>query len=131
MSIAWRPTVAEGQTDRSLTAVSAAVLDAEEDGLRLVWQLRLEFRRSQRERFSVNLPAGYLLEKVEGGNVRGWEIRKTDRGQTVEVTLLQPAKDNEQFTLRLWRPARSAKADWPSSTCRKSPSPTRRCTPAK
>ena len=103
MIIAWRPTVAEGQTDRSLTAVSAAVLDVQEDGLQLVWQLGLEFRRSQREQFSVNLPAGYLLKKVEGSNVRGWEIRKTDRGQTAEVTLLQPAKDYEKFTLRLWR----------------------------
>ena len=25
----------------------------------------------------MNLPAGYLLEKVEGNNVRGWEIHKT------------------------------------------------------
>ena len=103
MSIQWRPVVAEGQIDRSLTAVSNAVFDVQEDGLRLAWQLGLEFRGGQREQFRVNLPAGYLLEKVEGNNVRGWEIHKTDRGQSVEVTLLQPAKDYERFTLRLWR----------------------------
>ncbi len=103
VQIAWRPAVAAGQIDRSLTAVSAASLDVQEDGLRLSWRVMLEFRRNQRERFNVNLPAGYLLEKVEGSNVRGWELRKTAAGQSVEVSLLQPAKDFEQFTLRLWR----------------------------
>ena len=103
VNIRWRPKVAEGQVDRSLTATSAAVLDVQEDGLRLAWRLDLEFRRSQRERFDVALPAEFLLEKVEGNNVRGWEIRKTDQGQKVEITLLQAAKDHEQFTLHLWR----------------------------
>ena len=103
MNIRWRPKVAEGQVDRSLTATSAAVLDVQEDGLRLAWRLDLEFRRSQRERFDVALPAEFLLEKVEGNNVRGWEIRKTDQGQKVEITLLEAAKDHEQFTLHLWR----------------------------
>jgi hypothetical protein len=103
VSIQWRPKVAEGQVDHSLTATSNVVFDVQEDGLRLVWQLGLEFRRSQHERFNVALPAGFLLEKVEGNNVRGWEIRKTEKGHTVEVTLLQAAKDQEQFTLRLWQ----------------------------
>ena len=103
VNIRWRPKVAEGQVDRSLTATSAAVLDVQEDGLRLAWRLDLEFRRSQRERFDVALPAEFLLEKVEGNNVRGWEIRKTDQGQKVEITLLEAAKDREQFTLHLWR----------------------------
>ena len=59
--------------------------------------------RSQRERFDVTVPAEFLLEKVEGNNVRGWEIRKSDQGQTVEITLLEAAKDRQQFTLHLWR----------------------------
>ena len=103
VSIQWRPKVAEGQVDRSLTASSNAVLDVQEDGLRLVWQLALEFRRSQREQFSVAVPKEFLVEKVEGNNVRGWELRKTDQGQSVVVTLLKAAKDREDFTLRLWR----------------------------
>jgi hypothetical protein len=103
LGIQWRPVVAEGQTDHSLTAVSAAVLDAQEDGLRLTWRLGVEFRGTQRERFSVTLPDGYLLAKVEGNNVRGWEQGRTTAKPTVEVTLLQPAKDYEQFTLRLLR----------------------------
>ena len=45
VSIQWRPIVAEGQIDRSLTAASNATFDVQEDGLRLVWQLGLEFRR--------------------------------------------------------------------------------------
>ena len=102
--IQWRPKVGEGQVDRSLTVQSDAVLDVQEDGLRLVWQSTLEFRRSQRDAFRVSVPTEYLVEKVEGGNVRGWEIRKEASRQTVEITLLKTAKDTERFTLRLWRP---------------------------
>ena len=119
VSIQWRPKVAEGQVDRTLTAASAAVLDVQEDGLRLAWRLDLEFRRSQRERFDVGVPAEFLLEKVEGNNVRGWEIRKTRPGaEGRESRLLQAAKDHEQLTLVLWRAAAGRSSDWPSSTCR-------------
>ena len=103
VGIQWRPKVGEGQVDRSLTAQSNAVLDVQEDGLRLVWQLALEFRRSQRESFTVFVPADYLVEKVEGTNVRGWEVRKEEKRQAVEVSLLKPARDSESFALRLWR----------------------------
>ena len=103
ISLRWRPEVAAGQIDRTLTVASSAVFDVREDGLRLNWQLTLEFRRAERDQFSVKLPEGYLLEKVEGANVRGWEVRSGDGGRTVEVSLLQAAKDREQFTLRLWR----------------------------
>ena len=92
--IQWRPKVGEGQVDRSLTVQSDAVLDVQEDGLRLVWQSTLEFRRSQRDAFRVSVPAEYLVEKVEGGNVRGREIRKEANRQTVDITLLKTAKDS-------------------------------------
>ena len=38
IGIQWRPKVGEAQVDRSLTAQSTAVLDIQEDGLRVVWQ---------------------------------------------------------------------------------------------
>jgi hypothetical protein len=103
LSLQWRPKVAEGEVDHSLTADSTAVLDVQEDGLRLTWKLALQFRRSQHEVFQVQLPADYLLEKVEGTNVRGWEIETADQSQIVEVSLLKAAKGSEQFTLHLWR----------------------------
>jgi hypothetical protein len=102
VSIQWRPKVAEALLDRSLTARSTAVLDVQEDGLRLVWRLQLEFGRSQREEFRVGVPADYLLEKVEGQNVRGWQ-RDQQQPQTVDIMLLKPAKDLEDFTFHLWR----------------------------
>jgi len=102
VSIQWRPKVAEALLDRSLTARSTAVLDVQEDGLRMVWRLQLEFGRSQREEFRVGVPADYLLEKVEGQNVRGWQ-RDQQQPQTVDIMLLKPAKDREDFTFHLWR----------------------------
>jgi len=102
----WRPKVGEGEVDRSLTAQSSAVLDVQEDGLRVVWQTTLAFRRGQRESFTFYVPPDYLVEKVEGGNVRGWEVRKEEKRQVVEVTLLKPAKESERLVLRLWRAGR-------------------------
>ena len=103
LGLEWRPKVAEGEVDHSLTADSTAVLDVQEDGLRLTWKLALEFRRSQRDTFQIQLPGDYLLEKVAGTNVRGWEIETAEGSQIVDVSLLKTAKDNEQFTLHLWK----------------------------
>ena len=106
LALQWRPKVAEAQVDRGLTAQCAAVVDVEEDGLRAVWDMTLEFRRNQREQFQFSVPKDFLIEKVTGGNVRGWEVRKAAAGgkeQTVEVTLLKAAKDSQQIALHLWR----------------------------
>ncbi len=103
VDIQWRPKVAQGQIDRSLTAESLARLDVQEDGLRLVWRLQLKFRDAERDRFDIEVPAEYLLERVEGENVRGWELNQVDGRQTAAVTLLNVAKEQETFTLHLWR----------------------------
>jgi hypothetical protein len=106
IGIEWRPKVGEAQVDRSLTAQSNAVLDVQEDGLRVVWEVALEFRRGQRDSFRLVVPGDYLVEKVEGTNVRGWEIRKEEKRQVVDVSLLKTAKESERFTVRLWRAGR-------------------------
>ncbi len=103
LSLRWRPKVSEGQIDRTLTAHSDARFDIQEDQVRLTWRLSLGFRRGEREFFSVELPQGYLVEKVVGTNVRGWEVRQSDGGQKLEVGLLKPAKGSETFTVHLWR----------------------------
>ncbi|MBN1394242.1 MAG: hypothetical protein JW959_04410, partial [Pirellulales bacterium] len=103
VSMQWRLRIDAGAIDRSLTVASDAVFDVCEDGLRLDWKLSLEFRGSERDRFGVELPKGYLLEKVDGANVRGWEVGEGEGGPVVEVMLLQAAKGREQFALRLWR----------------------------
>jgi hypothetical protein len=106
LSVQWRPKVAEGEVDRGLTAESSAVVDIREDRLAVAWRLALSFRGGQREFFSVTVPAGYIVEKVEGTNVRGWQNRDSAAGQTLEVSLLKEASDNERFTVHMWRPER-------------------------
>ena len=59
-----------------MTARSDAVLDVQEDGLHWIWQLNLDFRGKTLEEFAVDVPAMYVVEKVEGGNVRGWQVEK-------------------------------------------------------
>ncbi len=109
LQVQWRPKVAEAQVDRGLTVETASRLDVEEDGLRMALHVKLEFRRGQRDDFTLTLPADYLVEKVAGGNVRGWEVRRPavpgaqGDQQTVDVSLLKTAKDGEQFNLFLSR----------------------------
>jgi hypothetical protein len=111
ISIQWRPKVAEGQVDHSLTVRSSALLDVQEDGLRVAWQLALDFPRSQREFIGVVVPKEYLVEKIEGANVRGWEVRADAAGQSVQVSLLKAAKDGERLTVRLLRPCAVGQGD--------------------
>jgi len=101
--IEWRPKVAEGQVDRSLTVGSEAVLDVQEDGLRLIWRLNLQFPRSHRDAFAISIPTDYLVEKVVGDNVRGWQVEPDDDRQRLDVTLLDEATDGETITLHLSR----------------------------
>lgn len=106
----WRPKISEAMVDRSLTVTSAAVFDAQEDRLRLAWRVDLEFRRGQRESFSLGLPTDYLVEQVAGGNVRGWEVKGEGAQRTLEITLLKAARDREQFVVYLSRRGAVGKA---------------------
>jgi hypothetical protein len=103
LSLQWRPVVSEGVVDQSLTAESNAILDVQEDGVRLAWGLQLEFGRSQHEQFSVRVPKEYLVERIDGTNVRGWEIEKETTENKVTITLLKAAEGHEEFTVHLWR----------------------------
>ncbi len=103
LSLQWRPQVASAAVDQSLVARSRAVFDVQEDGLRLAWHLALEFRRSQREAFDLLLPAGFLVEGVDGANIRGWQTADAGDKQRLSVFLLEPARDQESFTVRCSR----------------------------
>ena len=81
----WRPKIAQATVDRSLTVNSDAVLDLQEDSLRLVWTLNLKFPLSQRDAFTIELPAGFAVEQVVGENVRGWDVQDG----RLQVVLLQ------------------------------------------
>jgi hypothetical protein len=109
LDLRWRPRVSEGQVDRTLTATSTAVFDLQEDHLRLVWAFELRFRRGEYEQFRVELPPEYLVERVTGTNVRGWQIEDGgETGRRLMVRLLQRAKERETFSVNLWRPGRVA-----------------------
>lgn len=101
LNLQWRPKVAEAQVDQSLTARSTAVLDIQEDALRLTWQIDLTFRRGLRDTFTFTVPPDMLLEKVVGGNVRGWKSAVDGETAKVDVTLLKSASGSERLTLLL------------------------------
>lgn len=99
----WRAKVAAAMIDEALTAQSAAVFDVREDGLRLHCQLRLEFGRSQRDSFTLLAPRDYLLETVQGENVRGWTRTVDEEAQRIEVSLLKAASGTERIAVVLSR----------------------------
>jgi len=101
--IQWRPKIGEGQIEKTLTARSRGVLDVQEDRLHLTWEVRCEFRHGERDVFTLAVPEGYTVEKVEGTNVRGWQRKDADGRSHVVVSLLKPAKGSESFTVTVWR----------------------------
>lgn len=104
----FRPQVAAAEVDRSLTARSEGVFDVQEDGLRLAWQIQYEFRQGRRSTLSAILPSGYLLEKVLGDNVRGWDVNDTGR---LDVELLKDVTEQEAITVFLSRRRRLLDGD--------------------
>ncbi|QDV55908.1 hypothetical protein [Rosistilla oblonga] len=104
IAIQWRPQVALGEVDESLTARSAAVMDVQEDGLRVVWQLELSFPRSRRSELSLDVPNGFQIQGVHGANVRDWSVAQQEDRQRVDVTLLKEAVGEEAVAIVLAQP---------------------------
>ncbi len=116
--IRWRSRVQAGQVDPRLTATSATLLDVREDGLRLIWKADLSFGRTERESFTIVAPEDYLVQKVEGANVRGWTVREAGEaqpdsasGRQLDVTLLKPVAGSESIAVVLHRRARAGQND--------------------
>ena len=101
--VQWRAKAGAAPVDQSLTARSAVSLDVQEEGLRLIWGYHLEFRRGQRESFRIEVPQGYLVEKVHGANVRGWRLVEAAGKRRLELTLLKAAQESESFSIVLSR----------------------------
>ncbi len=105
ISLSWRDQVSEAVVDQGLAVKSRAVFDVQEDALRLAWQGDFEFPRGQRETLSIRVPGDYLVEKLVGSNVRGWESIPPDDTlpnggqQQLKIELLKPATDRETLTM--------------------------------
>ena len=84
-----------------MTARSEAIFDVREDGLRLTWRVDLAFRGSERDVFTLNLPDDFLVEQVNGENVRAWDVKQDGGSSRLNVTTLSAAKDKETFTIEL------------------------------
>ncbi|MCH9003619.1 MAG: hypothetical protein IIC02_13695, partial [Planctomycetes bacterium] len=109
IGIEWRPKVHEGYMDPSLTAASDALFDVREDGLRLIWKLNLDFGRTERDGFTVIVPGDYLVQAIDGPNVRGWVARPLEpadnrpQDQELRITLLKPARESGDVAIVLHR----------------------------
>lgn len=102
LNLEWRPFVAERTDEQSLTAESSAVFDIQEDHLRLLWDLHIQWRGGERDAFELALPADYLVENVTGENVQGWS-RDPD-SSALSVQLLKPVADRTSFRIQLQAP---------------------------
>jgi hypothetical protein len=103
LRLQWRPKVSEARVDQTLKVHGTSTFDVEDEGLRLAARLDLEFRSAVRDAFRLEVPADYLIERIEGENVRGWELSAGPKRQAAEVQLLKPARDRETLRLVLVR----------------------------
>jgi hypothetical protein len=101
--VQWRAKAEAAPVDQSLAVRDAVQLDVQEDGLRLAWRFDLEFPRGQRDSFIIDIPDGYLVEKVTGLNVRGWNLTEAGGLRKLEVTLLKAVQDAETLAVSLSR----------------------------
>ena len=107
--VTWRAKISPGSIDQALTATSSALIDVREDGVRVVWHVNLTFGQTERGTFRLEVPSDYLVEKVDGSNVRGWDTAQ----ETVEdvehtyltVELLKAVKQREEMVIHLSRRA--------------------------
>ena len=49
------------------------------------------------------MPHDYLIVKVEGDNVRGWQVEPGQQRDELEVSLLKTAENIAGFKIHLWR----------------------------
>ncbi len=103
LDVTWRGSIAPGSVDQALTATSAGLIDVREDGIRVVWQVSLTFGQTERGTFTLEIPTDYLVEKVDGKNVRGWETQQVGETTQLTVELLKAVKQNEEMTIHLSR----------------------------
>ncbi len=101
LALAWRGPTMPGSLDRSLTANSQAVVDVVSDGVRVAWRVALGFGRQERGGFEFVVPDGYIVERVTGANVRGWQVVKQQERRILEVELLKGVKEREELTVFL------------------------------
>ena len=99
LRLRWRDKITEADVDQGLVVGTDAVFDVQEDMTRLVWKGTFAFRRGQRESFSMDVPNGYLVQKVLGDNVRGWAIQPKETTQQLNIELLKAAVDKETLTV--------------------------------
>ncbi len=102
-NVAWRPKVLEGITDRGLAVKANAVFDVRQDVLRLTTQFEFLFPRGRRERFTLQVPMEYPVERVTGPNVRGWQATEAGGNRQIEVTLLKETTEREEITVTVAR----------------------------
>ncbi len=98
---AWRLKAAQGQVDAGLQAVSQSHWLIQEDGWRLTAQVQLQFRGGSRDRFTLKLDTSAGVDRVQGENVRGWELSELNGQRLLEVSLLKAATASEQLTIIL------------------------------
>jgi hypothetical protein len=103
--VTWRPRISPGSIDQALTADSSALVDVREDGLRVIWHIALKFGQDERGTFVLQVPSEYLVERIDGSNVRGWDTTEQGDQTTVSVELLKAVRQQEELVIHLSRRA--------------------------
>jgi len=100
--LSWEPAPEVREVETIAFAEQQQVLNVSAGLLRVATQIDYTLLQGRMPEAIVRLPAGYSLVKVEGKNVRSWDIRKAEGApDALVVTLTDPAAPSSRIDLAL------------------------------
>jgi len=108
VSLRWHSKATEAARNALITCDTLAAAQITPTVIKFVTELRYEIVQGNLSRFSVALPAGHALTRVEGEQIRDWQVRVTqdsgpaDTGDTqiLTVELIKPVE--KSYVLRIF-----------------------------
>jgi len=101
LTVEWLPKAPEVELEPKVFAEQKSTVHMGLGVLRLHSQIDYSIVQGKVESFSVKLPEGTTLLKVEGSDIRSWDIESDSGGRVLKVGLLGPVADRYQLSLSL------------------------------
>jgi hypothetical protein len=99
LSIRWQSKAAEVARKSLVNVDTLAEAQVNPTVIKFGTRLRYEILQAGMPRLEVGLPAGQALTRVQGEQIRDWQVRPDGAGQLLTVELVKPAEKNYELSL--------------------------------
>lgn len=104
LTVTWSPKAPEKNLEARVFAENNSVVRFGQGVLRNESRINYSIIQGKVSTFRVRLPEQGTLLKVEGENIRDWEIETADKSRVLRVDLLGPIAEKYVFTLAMEQP---------------------------